>query len=265
MTLRDRRSDWMWIGLAAVVAGVFIGLIGPLGSFAVAPAVRIFYCSAVAVIGAVVFWPSLWFAWDVGRRVGWSPWASGLVAGATMSLPVWLLLRVLSPILWLGHGPSAPPPVKDFLETLLFLVPSVLVATYIHVLRTAARTASGHMIAVGAPPLVRRLPPALGRDVLALEAEDHYVRVYTSVGSALVLSRLADAIAGLGAIEGLRVHRSWWVARHAVRSATVERRRLSLVLSNGVIARVSRQSAPAVRREGWVGRAATVRPADSAP
>jgi hypothetical protein len=221
----------------------------------------VFYSIAITAIGAVIFWPTMWFAWDRGQRAGWSPWASGLVAGAAMSVPAWLLFRALAPILWLGHAPRPEPPAKGFLQTLLFFAPTVLAATYIHVLRTAPKTAAPGATADDIAPLVRRLPPGLGRDVLALEAEDHYVRVHTSAGSTLVLSRLADAIAGLGAVEGLRVHRSWWVARHAVRSATVERRRLSLVLVNGVTAPVSRQAAPAVRREGWARRTAGAGPA----
>src|SRR6185437_6568612 len=139
--------------------------------------------------------------------------------------------------------------------TLLFLGPTVLAATYIHVLQARARPVRAQVAAAPAgadelPPLVRRLPPALGRDILALEAEDHYVRVHTAVGSTLVHSRLADAIAGLGGVPGLRVHRSWWVARQAVRAARVERRRLSLLLVNGLPVPVSRQAAPMVRRDG---------------
>jgi DNA-binding LytR/AlgR family response regulator len=182
-----------------------------------------------------------------------------------MSLPLWLLFRALAPILWLGQAPRPEPLAKSFLEMQLFFAPTVLVATYIHVLRTNSRPAVVRATADDIPHLVRRLPPVLGRDVLALQAEDHYVRVHTSAGSTLVLSRLADAISGLGAIEGLRIHRSWWVARHAVRSATVERRRLSLVLVNGVTAPVSRQAAPAVRREGWARPGAATRPADRTP
>lgn len=62
------------------------------------------------------------------------------------------------------------------------------------------------------------LPPPLRRNILALEAEDHYVRVHTLHGSALILMRLADAAALIDARLGLRVHRSWWVAKDGVRA-----------------------------------------------
>ncbi|HEY9219162.1 MAG TPA: LytTR family DNA-binding domain-containing protein [Phenylobacterium sp.] len=257
-------ADWMRVALAAGAAGVVVGLIGPFGTYAIPPAIRIFYCAAMGVISAIVFWPTMWFAWRAARRASWSPWATGLLAAAAMSLPLWLLFRALGSILWLGQAPGPESAAKGFFDTLLFLTPTALVATYLHVLRTAASTVSRGPVTDEIPPLLRRLPPALGRDVLALEAEDHYVRVHTSAGSTLVLSRFADAIAGLSGVEGLRVHRSWWVARHAVRSATIERRRLSLILVNGLTAPVSRQAAPLVRREGWARPAPAARPGDLA-
>ncbi|MEL7446814.1 MAG: LytTR family transcriptional regulator, partial [Pseudomonadota bacterium] len=52
------------------------------------------------------------------------------------------------------------------------------------------------------PKLIDRLPAALGSDILALEMEDHYVRVHTALGSELVLMRLRDAMAELDGIEG---------------------------------------------------------------
>jgi DNA-binding LytR/AlgR family response regulator len=60
------------------------------------------------------------------------------------------------------------------------------------------------------------LPPRLGQGAIALRMEDHDVRVSTDRGGALVLMRMADAVAEVSAIAGLRTHRSWWLARSAV-------------------------------------------------
>jgi hypothetical protein len=95
-----------------------------------------------------------------------------------------------------------------------------------------------------------RLPPRLGRDLLCLQMEDHYVRAHTARGSDLVLIPLKDAIAELGAIEGPQVHRSWWVARAAVVEPVVSRRNLSLRLSNGLAVPVSRASVVRLRAAG---------------
>ena len=97
-----------------------------------------------------------------------------------------------------------------------------------------------------------RLPPALGADLLALENEDHYVRAHTALGSALILMRMRDAVAELGAIEGLRTHRSWWVARAAVERVVRRDRAVALRLVNGLEVPVARNEVPALRAAGWL-------------
>ncbi|MFC5355874.1 LytTR family DNA-binding domain-containing protein [Azospirillum himalayense] len=102
------------------------------------------------------------------------------------------------------------------------------------------------------PTFLTRLPARLGRNLLALEMEDHYVRAHTAEGSDLILMRLRDAIAELAGLEGMQVHRSHWVAAAAV--AGVERKpdgKLVLVLRNGLRVPVSRSYAAAVREAGW--------------
>ena len=59
--------------------------------------------------------------------------------------------------------------------------------------------------------LQSKLPHNLGCDIISVRAQDHYVEVTTSKGSAMVLMRLGDAIADLEPHNGLQVHRSWWI------------------------------------------------------
>ncbi|MEM9168747.1 MAG: LytTR family DNA-binding domain-containing protein [Pseudomonadota bacterium] len=118
--------------------------------------------------------------------------------------------------------------------------------------------------AIGAPPetiaptaatptIAKRLPDRLrGAAVLALSAEDHYVRVHTAAGDALVLMRLSDAIDEVGRLHGARVHRSWWVARHAVEKAERAGDGAKLTLANGLVAPVSRQRIAALADAGWL-------------
>lgn len=103
------------------------------------------------------------------------------------------------------------------------------------------------------PPLLRdKLPPRLARArLLAVQAEDHYLRVHTDAGDALLLMRFADALQALDALDGLRVHRSWWVARSAVEEARWSRGRGDLTLAGGLTAPVSRAYAEAVRAVDW--------------
>lgn len=106
------------------------------------------------------------------------------------------------------------------------------------------------------PSFLDRLPPHLGRELLALEMEDHYVRAHTAGGSTLILMRLRDAIAELHSVPGQQIHRSYWVALAAV--TAIERgtnSRLWLHLRNGQKIPVSRTFIGTVRdlalQHGW--------------
>lgn len=61
-----------------------------------------------------------------------------------------------------------------------------------------------------------QLPPAIGRQLLRIEADLHYLHVHTRAGRAMLLGSLATATKELGSL-GLRVHRAHWVAIDQVR------------------------------------------------
>ena len=82
--------------------------------------------------------------------------------------------------------------------------------------------------------------------------EDHYVRVHTSAGSDLILMPMGQAIDAMGSRDGLRVHRSWWVARDAVEAAVPDGRQWRLRLRGGLEAPVSRPNIARLREAGWI-------------
>jgi len=102
----------------------------------------------------------------------------------------------------------------------------------------------------GPPDFFRRIPPALGRDLLALQMEDHYLRIHTALGSDLILLRLRDALTELGPSRGLQVHRSWWVAKEAVASVERDGQKLVLALRNGLKVPVSKTYRDQVKDAG---------------
>jgi len=122
--------------------------------------------------------------------------------------------------------------------------------------RVAASGAAVPAVAPGvepvAPDFFRRVPPALGRDLLALEMEDHYLRIHTALGSDLILLRLRDALAELGPASGRQVHRSWWVAVGAIASVERDARRPVLILRNGLRVPVSKTFLDPVKQAGWL-------------
>ncbi|CAA9500681.1 MAG: hypothetical protein AVDCRST_MAG91-1037 [uncultured Sphingomonadaceae bacterium] len=97
------------------------------------------------------------------------------------------------------------------------------------------------------PTLLSRLPNRLGKEIVALEAEDHYLRVHTALGSDLVLMRLSDAIVAMEPDLGLQVHRSWWVAQDAICEIVRSEQRSHLRLRNGLLVPVGRTYSAAVR------------------
>lgn len=97
----------------------------------------------------------------------------------------------------------------------------------------------------------RRFPAGLTGRLLCLEMEDHYLRIHTDKGSDIILMRMSDAEEELSEIEGLRVHRSWWVAREAVTGVRRDGTRLLLQLENGLEVPVGKTYRGALRDAGW--------------
>lgn len=100
------------------------------------------------------------------------------------------------------------------------------------------------------PPLIAsKLPPRLARGrLLFVEAQDHYLRVTTRQGQGLVHMRFADALEALDQSDGIRVHRSWWVARTSIEAMKFASGRGELTLLDGTVVPVSRSFAPLVKQ-----------------
>ena len=72
----------------------------------------------------------------------------------------------------------------------------------------------------------------------------------TTKGRDLILMRLSDAEAELAGYPGMRVHRSWWVARSGVDGIETAGDRMTIRLVSGTEVPVSRANRAAVR--SWV-------------
>ncbi|MDG2243728.1 MAG: LytTR family DNA-binding domain-containing protein [Rhodospirillaceae bacterium] len=89
-------------------------------------------------------------------------------------------------------------------------------------------------------PFFTKLKRELGQNILALEAQEHYVRVYTDKGDSLVLYRFGDAVQEVAlSFNGLRVHRSYWIAKAAVSEIYPAKSSYRLKLSNDLEVPVS--------------------------
>ena len=87
--------------------------------------------------------------------------------------------------------------------------------------------------------------------LIALEAEDHYVRVHTDSGSELVTMRFSEALDELSRAYGYRLHRSWWVAAEAIEAVRWSRGGGEARLAGGIVVPVSRSHAATLKAAGW--------------
>jgi hypothetical protein len=87
--------------------------------------------------------------------------------------------------------------------------------------------------------------------LIAVEAEDHYLRVHTDNGDELITARFGDALNELANAAGFRTHRSWWVAADAIDSVRWLRGRGEARLKGGLVAPISRSQARQIKAAGW--------------
>lgn len=99
-----------------------------------------------------------------------------------------------------------------------------------------------------APRLFERLPEDIGTEIVCIQAQDHYIEVSTTQGSARILMRLSDAETDLAGLPGMRVHRSWWVNLAHVESFAPRGGSLDLTLQTGRVVPVGRGQRSKVRK-----------------
>ena len=85
-------------------------------------------------------------------------------------------------------------------------------------------------------------------ELSVVEAREHHVHVQLDGRSLVQRARLSDVVAQTRAEDGVQPHRSWWVARHAVRGLDREGPRPLLRLADGSTVPVARGRLPDVER-----------------
>ncbi len=98
------------------------------------------------------------------------------------------------------------------------------------------------------PAIMRRLGPKTTGTLIAMQAQEHYVMVYTENGSELINYSFGNALKDMPQNSGLRTHRSWWVSRTAVEKMDRVEGNWRLLLTNGLQVPVSRSHVNEAKR-----------------
>lgn len=245
-TLRLPLTLAAWVCLTVVMA-----IAGPFGSYEVVPLLSrlVFWLVVTALVIVVVIIAQVW----VYSRLGWREvWNGGIMTAAAATL---VLTWPLHGALW-RKGQESALTMPSLVELALFIFCMTL--AFCAFLQGQSAEQADHAdvpappLAGNVPRLVERLAPELQAPVLRVSGRDHYVDVVTTAGAGSLLMRFSDALAELDGAEGLRVHRSHWVAAIAVQGAAREGGRLMLQLTNGSTVPVSRTYMPEVEQRGWI-------------
>lgn len=268
-TVARPRADPVRGLVIATVAALFMTFVGALGTGGYPLWRALTYWLVVMELGALL---GIGISWGVHHwnRLADRPVLEGLLIALLIAIPLSTIVTV-STILLLDQRDVG---LAQFLVVagVVFVISCLMTA--INYALTPAKAAHSAPVALPVHPpantlaaqpvapdpvaiqptaFMQRLPLRLRHaQLLAIEAEDHYLRVHTDAGSELILMRLADAVAEIDGKSGARTHRSWWVARDAVIDVRTAGGRSSLILSNQLVVPVSRNNRAQLMRDGWL-------------
>jgi hypothetical protein len=224
--------------------GVFMGFLAPYGSGSQPLGSRLAYWLILIVGGGAI---GIAFDVAVGLRLR-GFWARLMADSVLMTPFVSGLVILVAHLMY-----RATVSVANYLD-LLFQV--FIICVLVMALRQLAWRATPESAAVSVlepSNAFRQRLSAKRREakLLAVEAEDHYLRVHTDAGCELITARFSDALEELEGWPGFQTHRSWWVAACAIDGVRWTRGRGELRLTSGLVVPVSRSQAQTLKSAGW--------------
>lgn len=248
--------------VTAALVGLLLTFVGALETGELPFLPRLAYWEILMLSGALI---------GLGVTEGVGNWGR-LRSRPSLEIPLIALLIAL-PLTFMVIGTSnlffrtSPPSLEalGIMFGITFAISMVMtVINYMVSSPAAASNMAADTSNISQPPPVQtslqtsrfndRLPLNMqSAKIIALQAEDHYLRVHLEDGqSTLILMRLSDAITELPADSGAQTHRSWWVAKDAVHGVTKGEGRAILKLNAPLEAPVSRSFYKALNDAGWL-------------
>lgn len=226
----------------AIALGVFLGFAGPFGSFqSLASPQRYAFWFGLVATGYGLAIATLQILRPAAAFARLPKVAAIVLVGLISTLP---MMFVVAWALDVVFGRSTPPGQLVSLYLSVAAVQLIIagIAAWPFLARPAPVAAD-----LNTDPFFERVPDRLGRDLLALEAQDHYLLVHTRRGSALIYMRLSEAVQILPPQLGFQAHRRWWVARREVAGLRRDGHQTLIELTGGLTVPVGRTYLAAVR------------------
>lgn len=249
-------TDKSWVLDSLFISGAIflLILVRPFGLNQVNFMLSALYWALICVIGFCVYSLTYW----IGRKTLTSHQWKYPLPLVILTLVAGLLMTLLVPILssmFFGHPLS-------YTSSIFIVLPQTLVIGAIIILATLTKDyirrqndrlnlhAFKQKQLNTAPNFMKKLPRKLQGELLCINSEDHYLNVYTDKGRFMLKMRFSDAILELEDLQGLRVHRSWWVSENAVLDAQKTGRKVSLLLRNNISVPISRSNLKQAKERG---------------
>lgn len=289
------RTTMIRILIMATCMGMMLALIGPFGTYGdLGISERLIYWISIAVINTVQVILILIAVqqWAVHTRLrAWPPIRLAVlcttIACCISAVPSTAEVHILEAIF------RTTPPLKlvfhieIYLRILLIsivIAAPILIAVIASSPKTLAQnprsaqnpahdaaqesqphpdsSTMAHDNAPQAPAFMARLPRKYRGTVYALRSEDHYLRVYTSGGEALILMRLRDGISELErTTEGVQIHRTTWVSKAGFDGFTRSDGKVIVRIKSSndqhIEQPVSRGCLPQLKASGWLDKPCT--------
>lgn len=268
-TLDPRRSWTGWLVTAGVTLALALAWLSPSASAGLGFPARLAFWLTHVLVGVVVLEAAQTLVGRLPRLRNLPPWgqvtAASLIGAAAFAPLAFLPETALAAA---GVGGAADPltmaelaeeaassagPVAAF--WLLLNAPRLVAIAAQPTGAEAAEAAASAPARAPAPQspealveLLSKLPRTVGRDIVALSAELHYLRVHTTRGEALILMAFGRAVEALREARGLTIHRSHWVAfRHVARVEMSSGGACRCVTTTGLALPVSRPNRATLR------------------
>ena len=247
---RQVGTEWLRTYLIAIGIAALLCLTGANGTDAFPLARRLAFWLIVMVAGTAI--AQLTHAW-LDRALRLRVWQEVVVMTLVITPPITLVVWLVAAVFDGAHPDLAALP--------LLILPVLVISACMAMLHATVNRVPLQSHVHPAEPIAAPACDAFRArlefkyrqaEILALAAEDHYLRVHTSAGETLILMRLYDAIRELEGIEGSQIHRSWWVAKDAVADIMRGDGKVDLVLKGGLRAPVSRRYQKALKAGGWL-------------